>query len=108
MLGVATRWCVLSVSLAALITLIFVFSALGLFFSALQPLDKLLHLVEEGLLALAGVGLAVPLEDHLLRQHVTLVQHQHQLAERLHERHVLVAVLLHLGKCERLINVRLV
>ena len=41
------------------------------FFGVLEPLDELLHLLEEHSLALAAGGVAVPLEDHLLAQDVS-------------------------------------
>lgn len=65
-------------------------------FGVLQPLDELLHLLQEVHLALGRMTVLVPLENRLLGHHVRFVEQQNDLVEGLHEVHVLVAELLHL------------
>ena len=43
---------------------------LALLLRVLEPLDELLHLVEEDALALGRVAVLVPLHDHFFGQHV--------------------------------------
>ena len=62
----------------------------------LQPLNKLLHLIHEDSPALGGVAILVPLEDHLLGQHLSLVEQQYDLVEALQEVLIVVTELLNL------------
>ena len=62
----------------------------------LQPLYELLHLIHEHSPPLGGVAVLVPLEDHLLAQHLRLVEQQDDLVEALEEVLVVVAILLDL------------
>ena len=64
----------------------------------LQPLYELLHLIHEHSPPLGGVAVLVPLEDHLLRQHLSLVEQQYDLVETLQEVLVVVTELLNLQR----------
>ena len=64
----------------------------------LQPLYELLHLIHEHSPPLGGVAVLVPLEDYLLRQHLSLVEQQYDLVETLQEVLVVVTELLNLHK----------
>ena len=62
----------------------------------LEPVYELLHLLHEDGPALGDVAVLVPLEDHLLAQHLGLVEQQDDLVEALEEVLVVVAILLDL------------
>ena len=64
----------------------------------LQPFDELLHLIHEDSPALGCVAILVPLENHLLREHLSLVEQQDDLVEALQEVLIVVTELLNLQR----------
>ena len=62
----------------------------------LKPVDELLHLLHEDGPALGDVAVLVPLEDHLLAEHLGLVEQEDDLVEALEKVLVVVAILLNL------------
>ena len=64
----------------------------------LQPFDELLHLIHEDSPALGCVAIFVPLENHLLGEHLSLVEQQDDLVEALQEVLIVVTELLNLQR----------
>ena len=64
----------------------------------LQPFNELLHLIHEDSPALGCVAILVPLENHLLGEHLSLVEQQDDLVEALQEVLIVVTELLNLQR----------
>lgn len=77
-----------------ILLVLFIARLLGL--CLLKPVDELLHLLHEDGPTLGDVAVLVPLEDHLLAEHLGLVEQEDDLVAALEEVLVVVAILLDL------------